>query len=49
MIDRKFSTALTRGIFPIGLMLSSQAMAGFTAKEAAELDVNAATTLETLL
>ena len=47
MIDRKFSTALTSSIFTISLMLSSQAMAAFTAKEAAELDTNAATTLET--
>jgi lipid-binding SYLF domain-containing protein len=46
MFDRKFSTALTGGIFTIGLILSSQAMAAFTAKEAAELDTNAATTLE---
>lgn len=44
MFDRKLSTALTGGIFMISLMLSSQAMAAFTAKEASELDTKAAAT-----
>ena len=46
MFDRKFSATLAGGIFSVGLMISSQAMAAFTAKEAAELDTDAAATME---
>ena len=45
MFNRKIHTALTAGICALGLTLSSQAMAAFTADEAAELNAEATATL----
>jgi len=49
MFNKKISTAITGSLFAIGLTLSSQAMAAFTAQEAAELDAEAAATLQSFL
>jgi lipid-binding SYLF domain-containing protein len=46
MFNRKISAALAGSLFVFGLTLSSQAMAAFTAEEAAELDAEANTTFE---
>lgn len=46
MVNRKASRGLTAGLFALGLTLSGQALAKFTAEEAAELDAEAKATLE---
>jgi lipid-binding SYLF domain-containing protein len=46
MLTRKTNLGLTAGIFALGLSLSGQALAKFTAEDAAELDAEAKATLE---
>ena len=46
MFNRKISAALAGSLFVFCLTLSSQAMAAFTAQEAAELDAEAVATLK---
>lgn len=46
MFNRRISIALTGSLFVFSLALSSQAMAAFTAEEAAELSADAVATLE---
>lgn len=47
MFNEKLNIGLIAGIMAFGLTVSSQAMAAFTAQDAAELNAEAKTTLET--
>ena len=49
MINRKFNAGLIGGVMALGLTLSSQVIAAFTAQDATELNAEAKATLETFV